>query len=234
MKTYTTKDKTRLKQTGFLFALKRVASFVWPVPVKKVKSDTTELEVVLYQNRLMLNTAKANYSFGNLQTAFARLFREYRLPWLEIKRVLVLGFGAGGVSQLIHKYSPHSSQVGVEGSKEVLGLYNICFKLLPYVRVVEAEAYQYVRSETERYDLVIVDLYNDLDVPDEFQSQDFISMLYNLLESNGVVIFNKVVSNDKQKLEFQELLLTFSGYFRSVEVNEQMGLNRFIVAKKTK
>jgi len=69
-------------------------------------------------------------------------------------------------------------------------------------------------------------------VPAYFESTSFIQGLSNRLATSGVLVFNKVVQNTDHKSQFNNLLLELSSVFRSVLVNEQLGLNRFIIAKK--
>jgi hypothetical protein len=48
------------------------------------------------------------------------------------------------------------------------------------------------------------------------------------------MIFNKVSISEQQKQEFGDLLLKCSELFNEVTTNEQLGMNRFIVAKRPK
>ncbi len=224
--------ETRLKKAGFLFVLKKLASYVWPIRLERYQKSG--LEVVLYNGVTMLNSAKANYSYGNLQLAYTRFFREVELPWNAIHNVLVLGYGAGGVSALIHNRQPNANQIGVEYSTEVLDAYHRYFNPVANVRLECADAFQFVESCSERFDLVVVDIYEELDVPDKFQSEKFIGMLPGLLSPNGRVLFNKVVGTPVHREQLNQLMLCFSRHFGSVQTNEQLSLNHFILASSAK
>jgi spermidine synthase len=224
---------TRLNKAGFLFVLKWLTSFIWPVKLDKHQTENSSLEVVLYNGRIMLNSARANYSYGNLQLAYKRLFKEVELPWNSFKSALVLGFGAGGVSTLLHKYQPDIRQVGVELSSEVLGFYHRYFDPVPGVELVCADALQFVKTCEQGFDFIVIDLYEDLHVPEVFQTREFVSSLTRLLNENGMVLFNKVVGEDDHRDQLNDLLIHFSTFFKSVSVNEQLSLNHFILAKKT-
>ncbi|MBO6515141.1 MAG: methyltransferase domain-containing protein [Bacteroidia bacterium] len=206
-------------------------SHVWPITLEKRKADGQWLEVVLYNGITMLNSKEANYSYGNLQTAFKRMFKEVDLMWEGVNDVLVLGFGAGGVSQLVYKYQPQSNQVAVEASAEVLDLYKRYFKPVPNTRVVQGDALDYIREENSPVDLIIVDVYEDLQVPDKFQTRAFVKLLKQRLKPGGKVVYNKVVSSNATQAQLDDLMIWFSAEFSSVRINEQLTINRFIIAK---
>lgn len=228
----TNKDKeTRPKQTGFLFALKWVLSFVYPITIQKKVQEDVVLELLLYLGKYRIDTEKANYSYGNLQTAYTFLFKEWKVDWSNINNALVLGFGAGGVSTLINKQNPSIKQLGVEINKQVLDWYQTYFKQVPNCKIIKADALDFVQQEKQQYDLIVVDIYKDLDVPASFMSADFLNSLKKLKSPSGWILFNKVVSSEEQKQELNDLMLAFSSQFKEVRVNEQMEINRFILVK---
>jgi len=215
-----------------LFELKRLCSHLWPINIAKYGKGSEKLELLLYRGRIQLNSANANYSYGNLQTAFARLFDEVEIPWKEVKQSLVLGFGLGGVCDLLLQRQPDMHITGVEMNGQIVMWHHEYFDRFN-VNLVLSDALLYVETETEKFDLIVVDLYEDLNVPSQFQTINFISSLSNRLNSHGIVIFNKVVSNETQKQEFAELLGLFSSEFLEILVNHQMEINRFIITKRT-
>ncbi|MCB9260791.1 MAG: fused MFS/spermidine synthase [Flavobacteriales bacterium] len=222
--------KTR-HTTGFLFYLKWVVSFVWPIVLERRKDQFVQLEIELNRGKLLLNTTNANYSYGNLQLAYKGLFYEEPFEWEKIKTSLILGFGAGGVCKLIYEKNPECRQTAIEISEVVVQMYHTYFKPIPNVNIIVDDAELFVLNSNEKYDLIIVDVYNDLDVPEQFHKIEFVRGLRELLNVDGFVIFNKVCSTLNQKQQFQNLILTFSQYFKKVKTNEQMTINRFIIAK---
>ncbi len=201
------------------------------MPIDRFITDEEWLEVVLYSGKTMLNSKKANYSYGNLQVAFKQFFDEVTIDWNKIDDVLILGFGAGGVSKLIKERSPSVKQVGIEYSSKVIAYYETYFEKVADVTLICTDAADYVLTATERFDMVVVDLYQDLEVPSEFQTSGFVDQLKAVLKPRGVVVFNQVVNNATDKAQLNELVLSFSSQFNSVVINEQMGMNRFILVK---
>ena len=218
-----------------MFWLKWVFSFIWPIKVESIQSANGYLELVLFQGKRLLNSKNANYSNGNLQLAFANLFKEVNLGLPQRKNALILGFGFGGVAELMLQSNPNLSVIGVEYEDMILKWYRTYCKPTPQLNLIHADAATYVNQDKTQYDVIVCDLYNDLDVPDPFQSSSFIARLTQRLSKDGVLVFNKVVKTEKHRLEYNDLVLDFSTHFKQVSVNEQYNLNKFIIAQnKTK
>jgi spermidine synthase len=224
-------NETQVNSLGFLFWLKWVGSFIWPITVVKHQSEEEYLELVLFRGSRLLNSRNANYSNGNLQTAYRNLFAEVDLNLSQQKRVLILGFGFGGVAELITQSNPYAHITGVESNTTVLTWYKAYCKQLHNVKLVLQDAKEFMSGDDQRYDLIVCDIYNDMEVPKFFQSSEFIHQLGSRLATSGAVIFNKVVQNREHKNEFNAIFLEMSNVFLNVQVNEQFGLNRFVVAK---
>lgn len=227
-------NEARPNTTGFLFGLQWLVSFIWPVRLDSIKTSDEHLEVILFRGKKLLDSGKANYSYGNLQTAFERCFDEIDVDWSACDDILILGFGAGGVVDLISKRNVRSRCVGVELSSNVIELYQRYFPQHLDVELVNEDALEFVQEDERKFDLIIVDLYQDLEVPMQFHTEAFVELLRDRLSIVGVIVFNKVVNGHQSMQEWNELMLWFSSCFKSVQVNDQMGMNRFILAKGPK
>lgn len=75
-------------------------------------------------------------------------------------RVLLLGLGAGSVAAAVRALAPAAEIVGVERDREVLRAARRHFELDRHrVEVVAADAFEYLRREARRFDLVVEDLF---------------------------------------------------------------------------
>ena len=75
-------------------------------------------------------------------------------------RVLVLGLGAGSVAAAVRALAPDAEIVGVERDREVLRVARQHFELDRHrVEVVAEDAFDYLRHERRRFDLVVEDLF---------------------------------------------------------------------------
>ena len=232
--TINTNKETQASGLGFLFYIKWVISWVWPLVIEVDTSATPELEIVLTHGKKQLHTRVANYSYGNLELAFRRCFEEVSLDWEGCRDVLMLGFGVGSVAHLVKARNPSVNITGVELDQRIIDWYGNHFDIVDGAEVVCADASQYVQDVKTTFDLIIVDLYQDLDVPKEFEQMGFLSRLNELITPGGAMIFNKVSISEQQKEEFGDLLLKCSELFNEVTTNEQLGMNRFIVSKRSK
>ncbi|MBI1305004.1 MAG: hypothetical protein GC181_00150 [Bacteroidetes bacterium] len=226
--------KTRPHKTGFLFYVQRLLSWFWPIRLDSAINGESNLELIIYRGVVQLNSGEANYSRGNLQTAFQLCFEENKsdINWATIHEVLVLGLGLGGVCDLIKKYAGEVKITGVEKSHDIIKWYRTYYSD-PNLKVIETDAVDFVKSDLNTYDLIIVDLYDELDVPEIFQSVELVSRYFDLLNSGGELIFNKVVANENHRQQYSELMIHLSHYFKKVRVNEQMEINRFLIVKKS-
>lgn len=223
--------KTQVHHLGFLFWLKWVISFIWPIRIVSDGKGTTYIELVLYQGKRLLNSSNANYSNGNLQVAYRSLFREVNLQLEKRTSALVLGFGLGGVSTLMNENNPKLKQVGVEVNATILKWYMAFCRPVPNLNLIQEDVMLFLDSQTDCYDVVIVDVYNDLDVPEELHRKEVLAKIQSFLSPNGVLVFNKIVGNDTQKDEADQLILDLSSMFKSVITNNQFDLNRFIICQ---
>jgi spermidine synthase len=75
-------------------------------------------------------------------------------------RVLLLGLGAGSAAAAVRALSPAAEMVGVERDREVLRAARSHFDLDRHrVEIVADDAFEYLRRERRRFDLVVEDLF---------------------------------------------------------------------------
>jgi tRNA A58 N-methylase Trm61 len=177
-------------------SINSLLSFIYPITVELDKSEINPvLEVVLNNGRYILNSENTNYSFGSLHILFRKIFRKVDLDWRIIKNVLILGFGTGSIARIIRDYSPDCDIVGVEIDQKVIKLGEKYFDSadLPRIQIVCDNGYDYVLNSKRKFDLVIIDVFIDRKVPDEFETKSFFLALKDILNVNGDIIFNKVI-----------------------------------------
>ncbi|MCB9247006.1 MAG: hypothetical protein H6606_11330 [Flavobacteriales bacterium] len=216
----------------FLFYLKYLLSFIWPVRVEKViASNGNALNLVFEYGRLVVNTGEANYSYGNLQRAFEGVFRELALPWEQIENILILGFGSGSVAQSIRKsYSQKANLVGVERDATLIRWYRTYFPDTG-AHIFESDAHHFVQNCQSTFDLIVVDLFEGLDVPDQFRGRDFLLSCKSLLAPRGKLLYNFVKEQPKHEAQYADLLDAFGKTFKSVRILTQMDINRIFLAE---
>jgi spermidine synthase len=192
------------------------------------------LEVLKVGDVLMLNSANTNYSFGGLHRVFRRAFEKLSIDERNVSNVLILGFGAGSVASILQdEYNISCKIKAVEKDPEVIRLGREYFNTQRYagLEIVEADAEEFIRNEKLHYDLIIVDLYVDFEVPTFCHSMEFISALQSCLAEKGMIMFNKMLYNHKARQEAHELEKKFEmlkGRVKVLKIRENV-VNKMIV-----
>lgn len=199
--------------------LKHITSYIYPIVVEQcIGNISPYLEVNLVNGKYTLDTSKVNYSYGSLYQVFDQTFHDFNITSRKIKNVLVLGFGAGSVASLLtEKYNFDCNITGIEKDQIVIHLARKYFNLNRFknLELICEDAYDYVQTHSKKFDVIIVDLYIDDQVPKCFHEKRFLKQLDRLLQDQGVLFFNKMVTNQKQKEEFNELATNIEELFGS-------------------
>ena len=210
-------------------------SYLYPIVIERTESEVNPiLEVVFQDGKYMLNSSNTNYSYGGLYELFKQVFKNVSIDWSKVQRALILGFGAGCTVPLIQQYQPNCAIVGVEVDGKVIELGKKYFNLdkLVNTKVIVSSAYGYINSSTEKYDLIIIDIFVDVNVPKEVETKGFLIPLKNLLNENGLVIFNKLMPTKSYKKHIPELKNIFEEVFGNVKLYQFMGTGQIFVSIK--
>ena len=112
----------------------------------------------------------------------------------KINNCLILGLGGGTVAKLIQKYWPKAIITGVEIDKTMIELGKKYLGLVN-VEIVIGDAYEFVKKDKQKYDLVIVDLYLGDKYPQKFEKEEF----FKKLTKNKIVVINRLYYGEKRK-----------------------------------
>ncbi len=197
-------DQTKTNRKNSLFGayaecFKLIMSFLVPF-TKKFKSELNPtLEINYINGKKRLDSPHANYSYGTLQKVLD--FGLKRITLKDHPEILILGLGGGSVVESIEEkfhFEPKEI-IGVEFDPVVIQLTIDEFKLDRYkeLKIVEGDAFNYVRNCDHHFDLIIVDIFIDDIVPEPFYSIGFWKNIANLLNFCGSVIFNAGMNLEK-------------------------------------
>lgn len=215
----------------------RLRSYVFPVIVDRRQSRYHPyLEVSLTRGKLLLNTALANYSYGGLHRVFQIAFDKIGLVGTPVKNVLILGFGAGSVATILRDDLKIDAPItGVEQDYAVIQIAREFFDIdrLHTLNLVADDAMEFIRRNSAQYDLIAIDLYHDVSVPEQFESAEFLEMVRDATMRGGLVLFNKVAATRKLFMEFNALEKKLDEIFGNVRVIKALGINRVLVSQKT-
>ena len=181
--------------------LTRILSFLFPI-TRNIKSDHNgNLELTIINGKKLLNTANANYSYGSLQRVL-----KFSLQQLELSKtheILLLGLGGGCVVKTLREdFSYRGKITAVDVDPIIISVAKKEFNVLSdeFTKIICSDAFNFVKDCDWKFDLIIVDLFVDNKVPDEFLTQEFWRYILEHLSVRGKIIFNTLcepVSNLK-------------------------------------
>ena len=204
-------------------------SYITRIEVEKTSSEyNSSLVVAIQEGSYVLNAKNANYSFASLHRVFRKALKKVRFE--NINSVLILGCGAGSIPSIIYKELDLNLNVdAIEIDQKVVELGNKYFGLDQYsnMNVIVNDAMVYVESTDKKYDLILVDLFNGINVPQEFLTPPFFGKLKSRLNNDGQVLLNYVAYNHetKEQIDVIKELLTTS-FSKKIKVYQLETINR--------
>ncbi|KKQ91917.1 MAG: Spermine synthase [Candidatus Woesebacteria bacterium GW2011_GWA2_40_7] len=159
-------------------------------------------------------------SGGIVSTMWQSTLSKIRSTKSEIRNVLILGLGGGTVAKLIRKNWPQAEITGIDIDPIMVELgkkYLDLDKLGVQVTVRDASNLSNLPNHpNQKYDLIIVDLYNGDKFPKKFETDNYIHLVSSLLARSGVAVFNRLYYKEK-KIEAEEFGKKLNKVFKNVE-----------------
>ena len=178
--------------------IKRVLSFLLPIKIHQKKSVYSKnLEVTWNNGYLVLDSENTNYSFGSLQRVLKKGLKYIGYERIQnFQSILVLGVAGGSVIETLKKEVKFEGKItGVEIDAAVVELATKYFGLGNYdnVSIVIDDAFEFVLKTREKYDLIIIDIFQDTTMPNFLFEDFFINRINFLLNINGFILFNTMI-----------------------------------------
>jgi spermidine synthase len=184
--------------------IKRLLSFLLPIKVHEKKSVYNKnLEVTWNNGRLVLDSENTNYSFGSLQRVLKKGLKYIGYERIKnFESILVLGVAGGSVIATLKNEIQFEGKItGVEIDPTVVDLANQYFGLKEYdnFEIVIDDAFEYVLKTKEKYDLIVIDIFQDTVMPNFLFEDFFINRINFLLNINGFILFNTMALEYKDR-----------------------------------
>lgn len=173
------------------------------------------MEVTSVNGKKFLDSKNANYSFGTLQKILETALAKTDLT--NVNSVLILGMGGGSVIHSLRKKFKYQGKIlAVEWDKKIIEIARDEFSIFQFENLVveNEDAFDFVNHSADKFDLIIIDLFIDTEVPPKFYSMDFIEKINLLMSSDSSLIFNLGIgerSRDKRNAVI-EYFKNISGY----------------------
>lgn len=214
-------------------SIKKIISWFWPLAIELRGSNINPyLEVLMDRGRFILNSELENYSYGPAQTYYRKILRKINLNQHNIKDTLILGFGVGSIASVLKEEIKLDCSIkGVEIDSTVLDLGKKYFNIGRFSKteIILQDAYDFVFSEKNKFDLIIVDVTLNLKTPDQFETFTFLSGLKNLMNTHTVLILNHQVFSKETRDKVPELESLFKQCFENVRMYTLMGSGRVFI-----
>ena len=217
--------------------LKQLFSFIYPINVETISSERSgSLEVTLVNGKLVIDSENANYSYGSLQQVLKKGLSFIGKQKLEqLDSILVLGVAGGSVIQTLRNdFKLNSKITGVEIDADVIHLANTYFQLnkTTNLELITADAFEYINTTKNKYDLIIIDVFNDDKMPNELFEVNLWGSIHKLLTKNGLCLFNSIYTSKKELDRNDQLKRLLTSQFSNVDSLIANRINELIILEK--
>ncbi|HSD14755.1 MAG TPA: fused MFS/spermidine synthase [Flavobacterium sp.] len=184
--------------------IKKILSYFVPINIYQKKSEINKtLEVTWTNGELVLDSKNTNYSYGSLQRILRKGLQYIGFERIrKFENVLVLGVAGGSVVKtLVDEIKFKGSITGVELDPTVIEIANTFFGLnqIPNLKIINEDAFEFVLKSKDKYDLIIIDIFQDTKMPNFLFENFFIEKINALLNVNGFILFNTMTLNEDDK-----------------------------------
>lgn len=214
--------------------LKRILSYIFPITLLR-KSSTVSgpLSVTLLSGKRLLNTPNTDYSFGSLQRILRFGLQKIGFERIQKqKNILVLGLAAGSVVETLVEEVKFRGQIhGVDIDKDVIEIGRQYFNLdkIKNLHIFLSDAQDYIKTTPIKYDSVIVDIFQDDQMPAFLFAPAFFSQLKKILNKKGVILFNTIVKTKAEAQRNQNFIQFFSDQYHIDRYPKVEGENEILV-----
>jgi len=195
--------------------LKKLLSYFVPVVIHRKKSAVSkDLEISWNNGQLVLDSTNTNYSYGSLQRILRKGLKNIGFDKIKaMQSILVLGVAGGSVIKTLVDEIKYGGKItGVEIDPEVIQLANKYFSLdqIPNLKIVIGDAFEFVLKTHEKYNLIIIDIFQDTAMPNFLFEKFFMDRIGQLLRPKGNILFNTMTLDSKHDQRNERYLVEFN------------------------
>ena len=213
--------------------MKRLLSYIYPVSKTISSQYNGDLEITWYNGKKHLNSKNANYSYGSLQRILKFGLKKIELS--KVDSILVLGMGGGSVIETLRQDFNYKSKItAVEIDQVIIDIAKTEYGISENenLKIYCTDAYDFALKNTVRYDLIIIDLFIDLNVPDKFLSLDFWDGIIRSKSSRGSILFNASVGSQTSSSKLDHVISYLRSKVYDISVFDNVNnTNTIVIAK---
>lgn len=210
----------------------KLLSYLYPVTKKVPSEHSGTLEITWYNGKKHLNTKNANYSYGSLQKILK--FGLEKIELQKVNSILLLGLGGGSVVETLRKdFNYSKSIVAIDIDSAVIEIAKNEFNLKEddHLEIICGDALEFMQINSEQFDLIIVDLFIDILVPDEFLKLPFWRDVLKASSTNGVILFNASLEKTISSV-LNEIIEFLKSHKYKTEIFEKVNNTNTLVLSK--
>ena len=137
--------------------------------------------------------------------------------------ILVLGNGSGTFATQCNRYFDNVTVEGVEIDGKITELAKEYFALSPEVKVTTYDGRAFLNAVDTKYDVIMVDAYQDITIPFQMSSVEFFKLVRDHLTDGGVMVVNMNMKGDREDSIHRYLSDTISSVFPWVRTVDVVG-----------
>lgn len=137
--------------------------------------------------------------------------------------ILILGNGTGTFATQCERYFDNTNIEGVEIDQKITDLAKQYFDLPENVKVTTYDGRAYLNAIDQKYDVIMVDAYQDITIPFQMSSIEFFTLVRDHLTDDGVMVVNMNMRGDEDGNINQYLADTIGQVFSQVHTVDVKG-----------
>ena len=141
--------------------------------------------------------------------------------------ILILGMGSGTYATQLSNYFDNINVEGVEIDDKITDLAHRYFQLPDETKVTTYDGRAYLAATDQKYDVIMVDAYQDITIPFQMSSVEFFTMVKEHLKETGVMVVNMNMYSDELNSSEETintyLADTISSVFENVKIVDVVG-----------
>lgn len=211
--------------------LQKLLSFFYPVKISEAQGISTPIiGLYKFQGRWQLSAATAIYSDGAAYAPLKLAFNFLKNELHQKQKMLVLGAGLGSAVSVMHNLNISLENTLVEIDPQIIawGKPILEAETKQNCTWVCSDVLQFVERESNTYDLIVLDVFQDRVVPHFISTTSFLSHCKRMLQNHkSVLVFNYIINNETQWADTLENVKTI---FKIDHIIAK-GINRIMILR---
>ncbi|OGY15642.1 MAG: hypothetical protein A2784_04485 [Candidatus Chisholmbacteria bacterium RIFCSPHIGHO2_01_FULL_48_12] len=162
---------------------------MWPQRIEvRASRFNGKIEVWRYCSQVSLRVDGLTQSGGLMEEIWGKTMKIVYSQQLSVNRILILGLGGGTAAKVVKQYWPQVKITGVDIDPVMIELGEKYLGLAGVTKII-ADAVEWVAKSKQKFDGILVDVYQGRRIPKSVTSKAF---LESLSQKGRWVIFNRL------------------------------------------